>query len=112
MTSSSVFNDETSAPGDWHPEPSSSLPLSPARQALVDDIIALYSCHPTHERILRYTPDCVYDDQFVHADDRYRVAGQWFALPQLFEASTNEGYQVIRSDNKIIQLKIEQVSHP
>lgn len=83
--------------------------LSPARQELVDDIIALYSCHPTHERILRYTPDCVYEDQFVHVDDRYKVASQWFALPQLFEASTNEGYQILRSDAEVIQFNIQQV---
>lgn len=92
-----------------HPETPSSLPLSPARQALVDDIIALYCCHPTRDRILRYTPDCVYDDQFVRADDRYKVAERWFAQPQLFESSTNEGYQVVRSDSKVIQFIIQQV---
>jgi hypothetical protein len=112
MTSSAASSNEITAPSDWHPDPSRSLPLSAARQALINDIIALYSCHPTRERILRYTPDCVYDDQFVHADDRYKVAGQWYALPQLFEASTNEGYQVVRSDDKVIQFKIAQVSSP
>lgn len=111
MTSSAAPNKEITAPSD-RPDPSRSLPLSAARQALVNDIIALYSCHPTRERILRYTPDCVYDDQFVHADDRYKVAGQWYALPQLFEASINEGYQVVRNDSKVIQFKIAQVSSP
>jgi CDP-diacylglycerol pyrophosphatase len=52
---------------------SKSLPLDKARQALLDDIIALYSCEPTIERVKRYTPDCVYDDQFVYANDRYGV---------------------------------------
>jgi hypothetical protein len=109
MTSSPPPSEETSAPADWHPNPSRSLPLSKARQALVDDIIELYSCHPTEARILRYTPDCVYDDQFVHADNRYNVASQWYALPQLFEASVNDGYEVVRSDAEVIQLKSEQV---
>ena len=59
---------------DYKPDPSKSFPLSPARQALVDDIIALYSCEPTVERVKRYTPDCVYDDQFVYANDRYKMA--------------------------------------
>jgi hypothetical protein len=94
---------------DWHPDPSKSLPLSPARQRLVDDILALYSCEPTVERVKRYTPDCVYDDQFVYANDRYKMAGQWFALPKLFKASKNEGYQVVRSDDEVIQFKNEQV---
>lgn len=65
----STSNDE-----DWKPNPSKSIPLSPARQRLVDDIIELYSCHPTIERVKRYTPDCVYDDQFVYANDRYKVS--------------------------------------
>ena len=81
---------------------------SPNRQSLVDDIIALYSCQPTVQRVKRYTPDCVYDDQFVYANDRYKMAGQWFALPKLFKASVNEGYQVIRSDDEMIQLKNKQ----
>ena len=61
---------QTSATEDWHPDPSKSIPLNKARQALVDDILALYGCEPTIERVKRYTPDCVYDDQFVYANDR------------------------------------------
>lgn len=100
---------QTSATEDWHPDPSKSIPLDKARQALVDDIIALYSCEPTIERVKRYTPDCVYDDQFVYANDRYKMAGQWFALPKLFKASKNEGYEIVRSDDEVIQFKNEQV---
>lgn len=102
---------QTSSTEDWHPDPSKSIPLSPARQALIDDIIALYSCQPTIERVKRYTPDCVYDDQFVYANDRYKMAGQWFALPKLFKDSKNEGYQVVRSDDEVIQFKNEQVCY-
>ena len=94
---------------DYTPDPSKSLPLSPARQALVDDIIALYGCEPTVERVKRYTPDCVYDDQFVYANDRYKMAGQWFALPKLFRESKNEGYQVVVDEPGLIQFRNEQV---
>jgi hypothetical protein len=41
---------QTSSTEDWHPDPSKSLHLDKARQALVDDIIALYSCEPTVEQ--------------------------------------------------------------
>ncbi|KAF1986768.1 hypothetical protein K402DRAFT_393393 [Aulographum hederae CBS 113979] len=99
---------QTATSDDYTPDPSKSLPLSPPRQALVDDIIALYSCQPTVQRVKRYTPDCVYDDQFVYANDRFKMAGQWFALPKLFNASVNEGYQVIRSDDEMIQFKNKQ----
>jgi hypothetical protein len=69
---------QTSATEDWHPDPSKSLPLDKARQALLNDIIALYSCEPTIERVKRYTPDCVYDDQFVYANDRYKLSKKVF----------------------------------
>ncbi|CAN9098544.1 unnamed protein product [Alternaria alternata] len=99
---------QTATSEDYEPDPSKSIKLSPQRQALVDDIIALYSCQPTVQRVKRYTPDCVYDDQFVYANDRYKMAGQWFALPKLFNASINESYQVIRSDDDVIQFKNKQ----
>ncbi|KAI8932938.1 hypothetical protein NX059_010407 [Plenodomus lindquistii] len=119
-SANSGFPKDSNAPGEqfeprqtatdesYEPDPSRSLPLSPQRQALVDDIIALYSCAPTIERVKRYTPDCVYDDQFVYANDRYKMAGQWFALPKLFKESINESYQIIRSDTEIIQFKNKQ----
>ena len=94
---------------DYTPDPSKSLKLSPQRQALVDDIIALYSCEPTIRRVERYTSDCVYDDQFVYANDRYKMAGQWFALPKLFKASKNERYEIVKNDRDLIQFKNEQV---
>jgi hypothetical protein len=64
---------QTSTSEDYTPDQSKSIKLSPARQALVDDIIALYSCQPTIKRVERYTADCVYDDQFVYANDRYKM---------------------------------------
>ena len=100
---------QTAKSEDYTPNPSSSIKLSPARQRLVDDVIALYSCEPTIERVKRYTPDCVYDDQFVYANDRYKMAGQWFALPKLFKASKNEGYEVVRNERGLIQFRNAQV---
>ncbi len=90
---------------DFTPDPSKSLPLSPARQALVDDILALYSCRPTVARVERYTPDAVYDDQFGYADNRYKIAAQWFGLAKIFSASENTGYEVVRDEPRLIQLK-------
>jgi hypothetical protein len=99
---------QTSTTDDYTPNPSKSIKLEPNRQRLVDDILALYSCQPTIERVKRYTPDMVYDDQFVYANDRYKMAGQWFALPKLFSKSINNGYEVIRSDDEMIQFKNDQ----
>jgi hypothetical protein len=80
---------QTSTSEDYTPDPSKSIKLSPARQALVDDIIALYSCQPTIKRVERYTPDCVYDDQFVYANDRYKM-GQSQSQPRNIAAATNK----------------------
>ncbi|KAK5003972.1 hypothetical protein BJ546DRAFT_837493 [Cryomyces antarcticus] len=99
---------QTATSDDYTPDPSKSIPLDKNRQALIDDIIALYSCKPTVERVKRYSPDCVYDDQFVYANDRYKMAGQWFALPKLFKDSKNEGYEIIKNDRNLIQFKNEQ----
>lgn len=57
----------------------------------------------------RYTSDCVYDDQFVYANDRYKMAGQWFALPKLFKDSKNERYQIVKNEPGLIQFRNEQV---
>ncbi|KAI1770211.1 hypothetical protein F4818DRAFT_446507 [Hypoxylon cercidicola] len=99
---------QTHPTGDYTPDPSKSLPLSPQRQALVEDILALYEMKPTVERVKRYTPDCVYNDQFVYANDRYKMAGQWFALPKLFKSAESHGYQVVTNDRDLIQLKHEE----
>lgn len=36
------------------------------------------------------------------------MAGQWFTLPKLFKTSINESYEVIRSDEDLIQFKNKQ----
>ncbi|KAG5931269.1 hypothetical protein E4U53_001860 [Claviceps sorghi] len=100
--------DKQASPSDFTPNPSASLPLSPPRQALLDDILALYSCRPSVGRVERYTPDCIYDDPFGYADNRYKIAGQWFSLPKLFSASENAGCEVVRSDDEVLQFKSEQ----
>jgi hypothetical protein len=51
---------------DMHPDPSKSIKLPPNRQALIDDVIALYSCQPTIERVSRYAPNCVSDTSKDH----------------------------------------------
>ena len=103
---------QTHPTGDYTPDPSKSIPVSPQRQALIDDIVALYECKPTVERVKRYTPDCVYDDQFVYANNRYKMAGQWFALPKLFNGAESHGVQVVTNDRDLIQFRHEEVRHP
>jgi len=60
--------------------------------------------------VIALTPAMVYDDQFVYANDRYKMAGQWFGLPKLFPKSENLGYEIVRNDDTLIQFKNKQVS--
>ena len=41
---------------DMEPDPSKSIKLPPNRQKLVEDVIDLYSCKWTVEKIARYAP--------------------------------------------------------
>lgn len=41
---------------DMEPDASKSIKLPANRQKLIDDVIALYSCQPTVERVARYAP--------------------------------------------------------
>ncbi|KAK4237185.1 hypothetical protein C8A03DRAFT_34877 [Achaetomium macrosporum] len=102
-------NDPT---GDYTPNPSKSLPLSPARRALVDDIISLYEMGATVERVQRYTPDAVYHDELGYADDRYKIAGQWFGLPYIFREAKSHGHEVVTNDKDLIQFLHEMEWHP
>ncbi|KAK4117110.1 hypothetical protein N656DRAFT_773132 [Canariomyces notabilis] len=94
-------------PSDYTPNPSKSLPLSPARRALVDDIISLYELGATVERVRRYTPDAVYNDELGYADDRYKIAGQWFGLPYVFSAGKSKGHEVVTNDRDLIRFRHE-----
>ncbi|WWC91653.1 uncharacterized protein L201_006599 [Kwoniella dendrophila CBS 6074] len=111
VTGESVEPRQTLPTEDMEPDTSKSIPLPPNRQKLIDDVIALYSCQPTVERVARYAPACVYDDQFVYANDRYKMAGQWFGLPKLFPQSDNLGYEIVKNDDTLIQFKNKQRWH-
>ncbi|KAK4102718.1 hypothetical protein N658DRAFT_494753 [Parathielavia hyrcaniae] len=100
-------DDEPTPTGDYTPNPSKSLPLSPARQALVDDMISLYEMGATVARMQRYTPDAVYHDAVGLADDRYRIASQWFGLPYVFSEARSRGHEVVTNDRDLIRFRQE-----
>ena len=56
QTGESVEPRQTLPTEDMEPNPSKSFQLPPNRQKLVDDVIMLYSCQPTIERVARYAP--------------------------------------------------------
>jgi 7-keto-8-aminopelargonate synthetase-like enzyme len=52
----------------------------------------------------------VYNDQFVYTNGRYKMAGQWFALPKLLKSAESHGYQVVTNHRDLIQFRHEEVS--
>lgn len=98
---------QNDATGDYTPNPAKSLPLSAARQALVDDIIALYALGATVDRVKRYTPDAVYNDELGYANDRYKIAGQWFGLPYVFREGKSRSHEIVTNDRDLIQFRHE-----
>jgi len=98
---------QTDPTGDYTPNQAKSLPLSPTRQALVNDIVSLYEMGATIDRVKRYTPDAVYHDELGYADDRYKIAGQWFGLPYIFSEAKSHGHEVITNDRDLIQFRHE-----
>ncbi|RPA82319.1 hypothetical protein BJ508DRAFT_318096 [Ascobolus immersus RN42] len=82
---------------DWIPNPANSLKLSEPKRKLLEDVLALYCGQPSVERVRRYAPDAVYDDPLSYANDRYQIAGQWFALPKMARCE-NKGYEVVRDE--------------
>jgi len=90
---------QTATSEDYTPDPSKSIKLSPQRQALIDDIIALYSCEPTIKRVERYTPDCVYDDQFVYSNNRFviRLHLRWGSVSLSNMLQIQDGRPMVRA---------------
>lgn len=78
---------------DYEPHPENSIQLPPHREKIVKSITNLYSgsCREdgTGEEDLKvYAPEAVYDDPWSYCDTRYKLAGQWYGIPTLFDSRT------------------------
>jgi hypothetical protein len=62
--------------------------------------------------VLRDTLPAVCNDELGYADDRYKIAGQWFGLPYVFRDAKNCGYEVITNDRDLIQFRHDVEWHP
>jgi hypothetical protein len=76
LTSNPGHNSETGV--DYEPHPSSSIPLSPQRQRIVDSICRLYSGSASEVDMQVYAEKAIYDDPWSYCDTRYKIAGQWY----------------------------------
>jgi len=93
---------ETSATNDCHSDPSS---------VIQSNIFSLFMLQVSYE-ICSIPPWAFFMINNIIPNNglsptRLKMTGQWFALPKLFNASKNEGYQIVRKDDEIIQFKNE-----
>lgn len=73
--------DENSVTGvNYEPNPSTSIKVSPEREAIVQKITNLYSGSASEEDMQVYAAEAIYDDPWSFCDTRYKIAGQWYGM--------------------------------
>jgi len=87
---------------DYEPNPSASIKLSSDRQHVLDSILRLYSGSgrkdSTGEQDMHvYAKKAIYDDIASYCDTRYKIAGQWWGIPNVMKSSVNKAVEVISS---------------
>jgi hypothetical protein len=93
------------------PNSANSIPLPPDRQELLNDVLALYGSRPSEQAMNRYAEKAVYDDPFSFCDTRYKIAGQWYGLPMIFQKTEPKEWEVVRNEKDEIVIKLRQVCH-
>ncbi|RAL17459.1 uncharacterized protein BO97DRAFT_402042 [Aspergillus homomorphus CBS 101889] len=87
----------------YAPNPSTSVPLSPTRQAIQTHILNLYSGAASESDMAVYAEQAVYDDPLSYCDTRYKIAGQWYGIPNLFARSETLATEVVvNSEDELV----------
>ncbi|TVY17292.1 hypothetical protein LARI1_G005493 [Lachnellula arida] len=97
---------------DYTPHPTSSIPLPPSRQKIVNSICALYSGSASEEHMRVYAEKAVYDDPWSFCDDRFKIAGQWYGIPKIMGSSKTLATEIVSSTDKEIVFKLQQEYRP
>ncbi|KAH9809330.1 hypothetical protein Tdes44962_MAKER06191 [Teratosphaeria destructans] len=97
---------------DYEPHPASSLPLSPARQHILDSITRLYSGSASEADMRVYAARAVYDDPWSYCDTRFKIAGQWYGIPKVMAESRTVKTEVVENEDDRIVFKLQQEYTP
>ncbi|GAA6055202.1 hypothetical protein JCM3770_000708 [Rhodotorula araucariae] len=93
--------------GDFEPNPSASLSLSPEREAIVQAVLSLYSAQPSEDACLTYARESVYDDPLSYCKNREEISGQWYGLPKTFKECKVLAHEVVHNDDKQIAMRLK-----
>ncbi|CAG8493573.1 4981_t:CDS:2 [Ambispora gerdemannii] len=91
-----------------HPLAENVRPLSPTRGLLISHIIELYSCKPTREKFRFYNEDALFEDPVMIAPGLENIKAQFYAMPKIFSKSTPDSYKVLKNDEHIIEIDLNQ----
>lgn len=54
-----------------------------------------------------YHPEAIYDDPWSYCDTRYKIAGQWYGIPKIFDSNTLATEVVENAEDRIV-FKLQQ----
>jgi hypothetical protein len=98
----SVSTHNVSKDANYEPRPDKSIPISPQHQEIVNAITRLYSGSASESDMDVYSASAIYDDPWSYCDTRYKIAGQWYGIPKLFNSKTLAAEIVKDSPGEII----------
>jgi hypothetical protein len=103
----SISTHNTCKDADYEPHPEKSIPISSQHQEIVNAITRLYSGSASECDMKVYSASAIYDDPWSYCDSRYKIAGQWYGIPKLFNSKTLATEIVNDSPQEII-VKLRQ----
>jgi len=96
---------------DYEPHPEKSVKVSAEKERIVKSICNLYSGSASEEDMHVYAHEAVYDDPWSYCDTRYKIAGQWYGIPKIFDPSETLNTEIISpsdTDPHQIIFKLQQ----
>ncbi|KAJ1991773.1 hypothetical protein H4R33_001230 [Dimargaris cristalligena] len=82
--------------------------LSTARQQLLDDILQLYQCRPTHNLFRHYDNQAIFEDPISYLPGIGSIKAAFYAMPKLFRSSTTRRQTVIHNEPTELRVKMVQ----
>jgi len=103
----SISTHNVSKDADYEPHPEKSVSITPQHQETVDAITRLYSGSASESDMQVYAASAIYDDPWSYCDTRYKIAGQWYGIPKLFNSKTL-ATEIVKDSPQEIIFKLRQ----
>ncbi|KAL1302991.1 hypothetical protein AAFC00_003307 [Neodothiora populina] len=112
LTQNADLSKNSSTGVDYEPHPEKSIKLEPQSEKIVKAICNLYSGSASEQDMQVYAEKSIYDDPWSYCDTRYKIAGQWYGIAQVFAKSETRKTEVVESKPDRIIFKLQQAYTP